>query len=78
MMAGLSLITAAIVHRRTAWTVRLAPGTTVPDLAHVAPPGRDHIGLAGDQVRSAPDPAATRGTPRLLTAYHTILNKSYV
>jgi hypothetical protein len=61
-VAGLSLI---IVHWSTVYLDRAvrqlrARGTTVPNdlLAHVAPLGWEHIGLTGDYVWSAPDPAA--------------------
>ncbi len=57
--SGLSLITAAIVHWNTEYLDRAvrhlrAHGTTVPDdlMAHVAPLGWEHIGLAGDYVRT--------------------------
>src|SRR6266851_8903347 len=63
---GLSLITAAIVHWNTVYLDRAvrqlrAQATTVPDdlLAHVAPLGWEHIGLTGDYVWTAPDPAAS-------------------
>jgi TnpA family transposase len=62
--SGLSLITAAIVHWNTVyldWAVRQlrAEGATIPDdlLAHVAPLGWEHIGLTGDYVWTAPNPA---------------------
>ena len=65
MVAGLSLITAAIVHWNTVYLDRAARQlraqcTTVPDdlLAHVAPLGWEHIGLTGDYVWTAFDPAA--------------------
>jgi TnpA family transposase len=62
--SGLSLITAAIVHWNTVYLDRAvghlrAQGATVPDdlLAHVAPLGWEHIGLTGDYVWTAPNPA---------------------
>jgi hypothetical protein len=68
MVAGLSLITAAIVHWNTVYldrTVRQlrARGMTVPDdlLAHVAPLGWEHIGLTGDYVWTAPIPPLRSG-----------------
>jgi TnpA family transposase len=55
--SGLSLITAAIVHRNTVYLDRAiqhlrAQGVTIPDdlLAHVAPLGWEHIALTGDYV----------------------------
>jgi DNA transformation protein len=61
LVAGLSLIPAAIVHWNTVYLDRVtrrlrARGTTVPDglLAHVAPLGWQHIGLTGDYVWTAP------------------------
>jgi hypothetical protein len=66
MVAGLSLITAAIVHWNAVYLDRAvrqlrAQSTMVPDdlLAHVAPLGWEHIGLTGDYVWTAPDPAAS-------------------
>jgi TnpA family transposase len=63
--SGLSLITAAIVHWNTVYLDRIvrqlrAQGATVPEdlLVHVAPLGWEHIGLTGDYVWTAPDPAA--------------------
>jgi TnpA family transposase len=60
--SGLSLITAAIVHWNTVYLDRAvrslrAQGATVSDdlLAHVAPLGWEHIGLAGDYVWTEPD-----------------------
>ena len=90
MAAGLSLITDAIVHWNTVYPDRAvrqlrAQGTIVPDdlLAPVAPLGLEHIGLTGDYVWTAPDPAApfrplrdVRATFPLLAAWRTILNKS--
>ena len=64
--SGLSLITAAIVHWNTVYldlAVRQSrdQGATIPEnlLAHVAPLGWEHIGLAGDYVWTASD----RDTP---------------
>ena len=69
--AGLSLITAAIVHWNTVYLDRAvrqlrAQGTTVPDdlLAHVAPLGWEHIGLPGDYVWTEANPAAPFGPLR--------------
>jgi len=90
MAAGLSLITAGIVHWNTVSPDRAvqqlrAQGTTAPhDLpAHVAPLGLEHIGLTGDYVWTAPDPAApfrplreVRATFPPLAGRRTILNKS--
>jgi TnpA family transposase len=60
--SGLSLITAAIVHWNTVYLGQAvqhlnAQGVTLPEdlLAHVAPLGWEHIGLAGDYVWSASD-----------------------
>src|SRR6266446_9325976 len=65
MVAGLSLITAAIVHWNTVYLDRAvrqlrAQGATVPDdlLAHVAPLGWEHIGLTGDYVWIEANPVA--------------------
>ena len=62
--SGLSLITAAIVHWNTVYLDRAvrylrARGATVFDdlLTHVAPLGWEHIGLTGDYVWTAADPA---------------------
>jgi TnpA family transposase len=62
--SGLSLITAAIVHWNTVYLDRAvrylrARGATVSDdlLTHVAPLGWEHIGLTGDYVWTASDPA---------------------
>jgi TnpA family transposase len=62
--SGLSLITAAIVHWNTVYLDRAVRhlrtrGATVSDdlLAHVAPLGWEHIGLTGDYVWTASDPA---------------------
>src|SRR5690242_9562255 len=62
--SGLSLITAAIVHWNTVYLDRAvrylrARGATVSDdlLTHVAPLGWEHIGLTGDYVWTAADPA---------------------
>ena len=72
--SGLSLITWAIVHWNTVYLDRVvqrlrAQGMTIPDdlLAHVAPLGWEHIGLAGDYVWTSPlsrlvIPATTRGS----------------
>jgi hypothetical protein len=61
--SGLSLITAAIVHGNTVYLNRAlhqlrAQGAVVPDdlPAHVAPLGREHIGLSGDYIWSAARP----------------------
>src|SRR6266446_10196984 len=71
MVAGLSLITAAIVHWNTVYLDRAvrqlrAQGATVPDdlLAHVAPLGWEHIGLTGDYVWTEANPVAPlEGSP---------------
>jgi hypothetical protein len=62
--SGLSLITAAIVHWNTVYLDRAVRhlrtrGATVSGdlLAHVAPLGWEHIGLTGDYVWTASDPA---------------------
>ena len=63
--SGLSVITAAIVYSNTVYLDRAvgqlrAQGVSIPDdlLAHVAPLGWEHIGLAGDYVWTAADQAA--------------------
>jgi TnpA family transposase len=60
--SGLSLITAAIVHRNTVYLDRVvqrlrAQGTAISDdlLAHVAPLGWEHVALTGDYVWTVPD-----------------------
>jgi len=64
-MAGLGLVTAAIVHRNTVYLDRAGrqlrvQRTTIPDdlMARLAPLGWEHIGPAGDYVWTARDPAA--------------------
>lgn len=64
--SGLSLVTAAIVHRNTVYLDRTvqhlrAQGVTIPDdlLAHVAPLGWEHIALTGDYVWTDSNRAAT-------------------
>jgi hypothetical protein len=62
--SGLSLITAAIVHWNTIYLDQAvqqlrSQGATIPNdlLTHVAPLGWEHIGLTGDYVWPALDPA---------------------
>jgi Tn3 transposase DDE domain len=74
--SGLSLITAAIVHWNTVYLDQAvrhlrAQGATLPDdlLAHVAPLGWEHIGLAGDYVWSASDRDAPFSTATRCSDY---------